>query len=90
VTVNDLLEKEPELDALLQRVGPVQFIRELFTQLGATSLNAQGVENVTPSKRATRFEYADGNGARARVTVFSELTNTGKNRYSLKCEALAE
>jgi hypothetical protein len=90
VTVAELLEKQSELDALLQKVGPVQFIRELFTQLGATSLHSQGVENVSPSKRATKFEYADDAGAKARVIVFSELTNTGRSRYTLQCEAMPE
>ncbi len=90
MTVQELLAQQPEFDALLQKVGPVQFIRELILKVGGAQLHARGTAKLSPSKLATLFVYEDESGAKIKVAVINELLPTGKNRYELTCEPTDE
>ena len=90
MTSQELLAKQPELDAQLKKVGPVSFVRELILKLGGAALTAQGTAKLTPAKLATLFLYEDTNGEKLKVSVVNELTQGGQNRYQLLVEASDE
>ncbi len=87
MTAADLLAKQPELDAQLKKMGPVQFIRDLIMKLGGAALVSQGNVKLTPAKMATVFSYEDGGPQKLKISVVNELTQTGQNRYELLVEA---
>jgi hypothetical protein len=86
MTVSELCHLQDELQFLLQRQGPVAFVRELVAQSGAQLL-AHDTRTLAPHRHSTRFRFVDTQGAVALLTVITEFSPSGRG-YALSCEPL--
>ncbi len=87
MTADELVVRQGELTSLLQRVGPVQFMRDLCNLVNGGQVLARETRALDARRRLLVFLCRDPAGKEAVLTVVIENDPAGPSRYSLQVVA---